>query len=47
MNYSEAAFFDRNHCQHVADYYEALRLARAEAGVAILRRSRIRHRAFA
>ncbi len=26
MNYSEAAYFDGNHCAHVAAFYEALRL---------------------
>lgn len=25
MTYSEAAYFDGNHCQHVADYHEHLR----------------------
>lgn len=28
MIYAEAAYFDGNHCQHVADYHEARRLAR-------------------
>lgn len=28
MIYAEAAYFDGNHCQHVADYLERKRLAR-------------------
>ena len=48
MNYSEAAFFDRNACQHVADYLEAKRLQRVNHQLASLRRGdRIRQRAFA
>jgi hypothetical protein len=31
MIYAEAAYFDGNHCQHVADYHEARRLARIRA----------------
>lgn len=30
MSYSEAAYFDGNHCQHVADRLEALRLKRID-----------------
>ena len=48
MNYAEAAFFDRNHCQHVAAYFEVKRLARVDSKLASLRRGdRIRDRAFA
>lgn len=31
MNYSEAAFFDGDHCQHVAAYHEWQRSNRIEA----------------
>lgn len=48
MNYAEASFFDRNHCQHIADYYETLRLQRAAQSFTRLRRNdRVRNRAFA
>lgn len=30
MIYSEAAYFDGNHCQHVADWQENARLARID-----------------
>lgn len=30
MQYAEAAYFDNNHCAHVAAYFEAQRLERIE-----------------
>jgi hypothetical protein len=30
MTYSERAYFDGDHCAHVAAYFEAARLARIE-----------------
>lgn len=41
MNYSEAAFFDHNHCQHVADYHRELSDRRVRSKIAAsLRASR-------
>lgn len=47
MSYSEAAYFNGNHCQHVADREEAQRLARIKAQGRKLLERRTGGRAYA
>lgn len=42
MIYAEAAYFDGNHCQHVADWLDARRRKRAETDMRDMRRRQTR-----